>query len=97
MIKKLSPEERAALPTKKLGKMHPARIAINNMEAGEALQISRSVFTWKNVTPRLFCNQISKKTKKRFEVSALLNNSGWVVERLPDNKAGMDDALDDNG
>lgn len=84
MIKKLTPEERAALQTKKLGKAHPVKTAIINMKAGEALQISRTAFSWKNVTPRIFCTAISKKTKKRFEVSALLNNSGWVVERVDD-------------
>ena len=82
MIKKLTPEELAALRRKKLGKKHPVRTAIEQLEKGEAIQISREDFGWKNLTPKIFCNQLSKKTTKRFEVSALLDNSGWVVERV---------------
>ena len=85
-MKLLTPEELAALKNKKrrLGKNHPVRLAIERLEPGQALQVDRPDFTWKQHTPRALCTEISKKTNKRFVVSALLDNSGWVVERVDD-------------
>jgi len=84
MIKKLTQEELKALKKKKLGKKHPVHVAIEMLEPKEAIQISREAFTWKNLTPKIFCNKLSKETSKRFEVSELLNHQGWVVERVDD-------------
>ncbi len=84
MIRKLTTEQLATLKKKQLGKKHPARTAIEQMLPGEAIEITRNSFSWKNQTPRLFTNTISKKTNSRFVVSVLLNNAGWVVERVAD-------------
>ncbi len=80
-IKKMTAEEARQVKQRPIGKKHFVRVAIEQLEVGEALQISREAFTWKKHTPKLFSNAISKKTKKRFEVSNLADKSGWMVIR----------------
>jgi hypothetical protein len=82
MPKILTPEELSAIKKRQLGKKHPVRIAIEQLEPQQAVQISRKEFTWRQRTPRVFCNELSKKTNKRFTISALLDNSGWIVQRV---------------
>ena len=82
MIKKLSPEELAKKACRPASKKHPVRIAIEALQPKEAIEIPRKDFAWKGATPQRLCNQIQKKSNKRFKVSTLLDNSGWIVERL---------------
>lgn len=63
-------------------KKHPVRIAIENLQPKNGIEIPRKDFTWKSSTPQRLCNEIQKKTNKRFKVSTLIDNSGWIVERL---------------
>ncbi len=81
-IKKITPAEKNELKLRPVGKTHPVRAALMLMEVGEILRISRAAFRWKKLTPKRLTNEISKASEKEFEVSQLLDNTGWVVERL---------------
>lgn len=81
LLQKLSPEELQKLNLKPLGRRHFVRVAIENLEVGEALRISYQAFTWKGYTPKIFCNAIEKKTSKRFTIAKEMSNTSWVVTR----------------
>ena len=80
-IKKINKEEKQQLALRPIGKKHPVRAAIEAMEVGDILRVSRAAFRWKGQSPKLFTNAISRDTEKLFEVNIILDNSGWVVER----------------
>ncbi len=63
-------------------KCHPVRAAIESMKPGQILQIGLNEMGWKGKGPSLFCNRLSKTTKKRFKVEKLTSGTGWVVSRL---------------
>ena len=86
-IEKITQSELQQTKWASVGKKHPVRRAIEALEVGEAIKISGEAFNWKRLTPKVFCNAISKTSKKRFQVlRPLLQNgtfgAGWVVERL---------------
>lgn len=82
LIQKLSDEELQKLKLKPLGKRHFVRVAIENLEQGEAIRISYEAFRWKAKSPKIFCNAIEKKTTKRFTVAKEMSNTSWVVVRV---------------
>lgn len=82
LIEKLKTEELSSLRLRPIGKRHFVRVAIEALDIGEALRVSREAFTWKRQTPRRFCNEISKKSTKRYEVSAEVDTKAWVVVRV---------------
>ena len=82
MPRLISSEEAKKLGLRPIGKKHPVRVAIETMEKGEHLHITRTEFPWKKRTPTFFVNQVSKGTGKRFHVSETRNKAGWVVERV---------------
>ena len=81
LIQKLNKTELAKLNLKPLGKRHFVRIAIENLEVGEAIRISHEAFTWKGRTPKIFCNAIEKVSPKRFSIAKEMSNTSWVVTR----------------
>ena len=80
MIKKITRTALADINRRPLGKKHPVRLAIEQLQAGEIISIDRTDFTWKGHTPKLITNQISRRTGATFAVSWLSDKSGWIVE-----------------
>ncbi len=78
----ITAEEARALKKRPLGRKHFVRTAIEMMEAGQILLIAREEFTWKEHTPRWFCNEIASATRKKFTVMKLADRKGWLVERV---------------
>ncbi len=90
MIKKITRAELEDMNRRPLGKKHAVRIAIEQLQPGEIITIDRTDFKWKGHTPKLICNQITKKTKVTFLVSWLADKSGWIVERVAEQEAEED-------
>lgn len=87
LIKLLTPEEASQLETVPIGKGHPVRRAIEALKEGEAIKIAKQAFTWAGHTPKLFCNEIEKKTTRRFQTMKILLDDqitadGWLVKRI---------------
>lgn len=80
-IEKINPEDAAKLGLVPMGKQHPLRVMIDDMEKGEMLKVPRSEFTWKGQTPALFLRQVEKKGKKRFRLLKMRAEPGWIIER----------------
>ena len=70
-------EDAKKLGLRPLGKKHPVRLALEHMEAGEIIYITRADFQWKKKTPLFFINQITKASGKKFIVSVTKNKQGW--------------------
>ena len=79
--KKLSPEEMASVERLPFGRKHSIRIMIERMQPGDMLRIEREDFQWKKKTPGLFCAQISKRTKAKFDINKERGKTSWLVER----------------
>lgn len=82
MPRLIDKEEFRKLGKRPIGKKHAVRVAIENLEKGEMLHITRIEFTWKKCTPMIFVNPITKATGKKFIVLETNNRQAWVVERV---------------
>jgi len=80
-MKKITKEEAKKLNLVPVGYKHPVRAAIESLEAGEMLQITRKEFTWKGKTPTIFTNAAEENSKKKFR-TYMDGKTGWVVERV---------------
>ena len=78
----ITPEAYQKLGLRPATKCHPVRAAIESLKPGQILQIGRQEMGWKGKSPTLFCNRLSKTTKKRFKTERLTSGMGWVVTRL---------------
>jgi hypothetical protein len=78
----LTREDVKKLGLRPMGRKHPVWIALETMETGAIIYITRNEFTWKSATPLRFINKIEKTTSKKFSISESLNRMGWVVERM---------------
>lgn len=80
--KRLKKEDLAGMDVLPFGKKHPVRSLIEALEPEEVLRISRLDFNWHRQTPSRFCNEISKRTNKKFQIWKQTNRHGWVVQRI---------------
>ena len=82
LVQLLSTEERENINIKRLGRQHYVRIRIDGLRVGESIRVSREAFNWKGQTPKRFCNEIQKKTTKKFVVYLETSNTHWIIDRL---------------
>jgi len=72
----------ALLTLRPMGKKHAMRSAIEALEIGQRLHITREEFNWKGQTPARFTNKIIRDKQQKFMVMKTKNNNGWVVIRV---------------
>ena len=77
----LTDAEVKQLGTAPLGRKHPVRIWIEQLQAGENLYVKRIDFLWKRQTPSRFVNEIMRAGSKKFTLVKTRNKSGWIVTR----------------
>lgn len=82
MPRKLTPEEKKKMSLRNVGKKHSVRAALEMLEPGEILHITKEEFNWKRKTPAVFFKDIENGGEKKFEILAEKSGRGWVVTRI---------------
>ena len=80
-MKKLTPEEVAALPKKYKGNLSPVYIATLNLTIGENLQVSPEDWGRKYPISRML-RKLQKKHSRQYTLTHLAQNQGWVISRV---------------
>ncbi len=79
-MKKITKEDAAKLATK-IGSSSAVRTAVIYLQVGEVLVIERSDWTQKK-GPGQMVQRVTERTKQKYTVKTLADDSGWVVERV---------------
>lgn len=79
--KLITEEELARQKQLPMGKVHPVRALIEQLQPGQILSVSRNDFRWRNRTPRQFTNPLQKAGKGKFIVTKQVGDTGWFVRR----------------
>lgn len=80
-MKRLSKEEADKLVTRPNGRMNWARGVLFGMQEGEIILIERRDWKQKRV-PSTVIKRMTGKKGREWTTRTLLDNSGWVIERL---------------
>ncbi len=79
-MKKISKEEAAKL-TFKIGTSSAVRTAVVHLQPGEVLVIEKH--DWQQVKgPGQMIQRVTERTKQKYVLKILADNSGWLVERI---------------
>ena len=79
-MKKITKEEAEKLQTK-LGSSTVVRTEVTFMKVGEVLIIEKRDWTQKK-GPGQMLQRVTEKTKQRYTLKTLADESGWLVERI---------------
>ena len=79
-MKKITKEEAAKLQ-RKLGSSTLVRTEVTFMKVGEILVIERKDWTQKK-GPGQMIQRVTEKTKQKYMLKTLADESGWLVERI---------------
>ena len=77
-MKKLTPEEAAALPKKPRGNLSPVYLMIIDLQKGDNLHVTQEDWGRKYPISNLI-RRISKKKSRQFSLTHLADNKGWII------------------
>jgi hypothetical protein len=80
-MRKITKDEFLKMPVKGRGGSSPVYTEILNLQPGEYLVIEKAEWK-KRQPPSRVSSYIGKRNSRKFKSFSLLDNSGWVVERI---------------
>lgn len=81
-MKSLTKEEAQKLKKKPDGKSSYARGVLLNMNKGDIILMEPKDWKRKHMTPKTYCLQLGRKTKREWKCEELMDGTGWVIERI---------------
>lgn len=81
-MKKMSKEEAKRFKTKPRGRSSKLRSMLLTMELDEVVLLERQEWTWKRLKPSSYCRRLEKKSPKRWVCRELVDEQGWLIERV---------------